>query len=65
MILPVLSAPLIAALGPPGALVFNLIQCAVLLWLMYELASAATSSQVSFFWAGALFGLSVAAKCCR
>ena len=108
ILLPIVSAPFIGALGMPGALVFNLVQFTVLLWFMFALAQAAGSrpwiaaaavvltyagtslphyawnyspdllaatvlcgatvaaaraeSQAGFFLAGALCGLSVAAK---
>ena len=38
IIMPMLAMPLIIALGPPGALAFNLIQVAVLLFLTFVLA---------------------------
>jgi hypothetical protein len=38
LVLPVLALPLIAALGPPGALLFNLLQLAALLAVLFRLA---------------------------
>jgi len=41
VVLPVLSLPLVAAFGEPGALAFNVAQMTLLVWLLYRLSCAA------------------------
>ena len=60
VVMPILSLPFIAAFGKVGALIFNLVQVTILLWLLYRLASsvvqpfAATAAVVVTFLGSAL-----------